>query len=97
MGEQDDDKAPWGGACSKLGGVAALFYAAGGGEQYKEIAFRNLTWMIYFIDNDGGPAQQAEASNAVRGGWQEDCHTDVVHNFVDAMTAVPEWVQAMPR
>ena len=24
-------------------------------------------------------------------GWQEDCHTDVLHNFVDAMLAVPEW------
>ncbi len=91
MGEQDDDKDPWGGACSKLGGVAALFYAAGGGEAYKDIAFRNLNWMSYFIDNDGCPAQKAEATNTRRGGWQEDCHTDVVHNFVDAMTAVPEW------
>jgi hypothetical protein len=97
MGEQDYDKKPWGGACSKIGGVAALFYAAGGGEQYREMAFRNLNWMIYFIDNDGAPAQRADASNTTRGGWQEDCHTDVVHNFADAMTAVPEWAGKMGR
>lgn len=91
MGEQDDDKDPWGGACAKLGGVAALFYAAGGGSPYKEIAFRNLNWMTYFIDSDGCPGQKADVPNTRRGGWQEDCHTDVVHNFVDAMTAVPEF------
>ena len=27
----------------------------------------------------------------LRGGWQEDCHTDVIHNFMDALQAVPEW------
>jgi len=26
-----------------------------------------------------------------RGGWQEDCHADVLHSFVDALTAVPAW------
>ena len=91
MGEQDDDKDPWGGACSKLGGVAALFYAAGGGEPYKEMAYRNLNWMTYYIDEDGCPCQKATDKRMRRGGWQEDCHTDVLHNFVDAMTAVPEW------
>ncbi|MBI5091081.1 MAG: hypothetical protein HZB26_01395 [Candidatus Hydrogenedentes bacterium] len=60
MGEQDDDHDPWGGACSKLGGVAAMFYAAGGGEQYKEMAYRNLAWMTYFIDKDGCPCQKAD-------------------------------------
>ena len=91
MGEQDDDTDPWGGACAKLGGVAAMFYAAGGGDHYKEMAYRNLTWMTYFIDNDGCPAQKADNKRLRRGGWQEDTHTDVVHNFMDAMAAVPEW------
>jgi ketosteroid isomerase-like protein len=95
MGEQDDDKSPWGGACSKLGGVAAMFYAAGGGERYKEIAYRNLTWMMYFIDDDGCPSQRAAADRFGRGGWQEDCHTDVLHNFLDAMHAVPEWAHGL--
>ena len=42
MCEQDTDMRPWGGACSKLGAVAALFYAAGGPERCREIAYRNL-------------------------------------------------------
>ena len=91
MGEQDVDKREWGGACSTLGGVAAMFYAAGGGEKYKEIAYRNLNWVSYFIDSDGGPAALCGAKGWKKGSWQEDCHTDVVHNFLDAMKAVPEW------
>ena len=91
MGEQDVDKRPWGGACSTLGGVAAMFYAAGGGEEYKEIAYQNLNWVEYFIDSDGGPAALCGAEGWKKGSWQEDCHTDVVHNFLDAINAVPEW------
>ncbi|MBI4556255.1 MAG: hypothetical protein HY706_01610 [Candidatus Hydrogenedentes bacterium] len=93
MGEQDTDLKAWGGACSKLGGVAALFYAVGGGEPYKDMAYRNLTWMMYHIDQDGCPAHLTADPKQRRGGWQEDCHTDVVLNFVDAMAAVPEWGQ----
>jgi len=85
------DKREWGGACSTLGGVAAMFYAAGGGEKYKEIAYRNLNWVSYFIDNDGGPAALCGAKGWKKGSWQEDCHTDVVHNFLDAMKAIPQW------
>jgi hypothetical protein len=28
-----------------------------------------------------------------RGGWQEDAHTDKIHNFVDAISAFPEWAR----
>jgi hypothetical protein len=91
MGEQDSDLRPWGGACSKLGGVAALFYAAGGGVRYREIALRNLNWVTYFIDSDGGPAAMCDQKEYRKGSWQEDCHTDLVHNFIDAMNAVPEF------
>ena len=77
MGEQDVDKREWGGACSTLGGVAAMFYAAGGGEKYKEIALRNLNWVTYFIDSDGCPAALCGAEGWKKGSWQEDCHTDV--------------------
>jgi hypothetical protein len=28
------------------------------------------------------------------GGWQEDAHTDVVHNYVDALSAFPQWGNA---
>ncbi len=91
VAEQDGDMRPWGGACSKLGGVAAMFYAAGGGEKYRDMAYRNLTWMTYHIDQDGCPTELTGLSNLKRGGWQEDCHTDVIHNFMDAFEAVPEW------
>lgn len=91
MGEQDSDPRAWGGACSKLGGVVAMFYAAGGGEKYKDIAYRNLTWVSYFIREDGVACDQTGEPKVREGGWQEDCHTDVIHNFVDAMQAVPEW------
>ncbi|MCK9638397.1 MAG: hypothetical protein M0R39_00685 [Prolixibacteraceae bacterium] len=91
MGEQDSDLRPWGGACSKLGGVSAMFYAAGGGERYREIALRNLNWVTYFIDSDGGPAAMCDVKEWRKGSWQEDCHTDVVHNFIDAMNAVLEF------
>ncbi len=96
MGEQDSDLRPWGGACSKLGGVAALFYAAGGGDRYREIALRNLNWVTYFIDADGGPAAMCDLKQWRKGSWQEDCHTDVVHNFVDALNAVPEFRTKQP-
>ncbi len=96
MAEQDVDMQPWGGACSKLGGVAAMFYAAGGGEKYRDIAYRNLTWMVYHIDKDGCPTERTGDGIHLRGGWQEDCHTDVIHNFMDAFQAVPEWRNATP-
>ena len=91
--EQDNDKRPWSGVASKLGGVAAVFYAAGGGEQYKEMAYRALNWVSYCIADDGCPNDMAMAGRTKRGGWQEDAHTDVVHNYVDAMVAVPEWAK----
>lgn len=97
MGEQDDDTNPWGGACSKLGGVAAMFYAAGAPDTYKVIAYGNLTWASYFIDNDGCPSQRMARASFRRGGWQEDAHTDVLHNFMDAMKAVPEWGKHPPK
>jgi hypothetical protein len=89
--EQDNDTRQWSGAASKLGGVAAMFYAAGGGEKYKDMAYRNLNWITYAIDNDGCPNDMALPGRNKRGGWQEDSHTDVIHNFIDAMNAVPEW------
>jgi hypothetical protein len=29
--------------------------------------------------------------SAAPGGWQEDAHTDVIHNYMDALRAFPEW------
>ncbi len=91
MTEQDGDLRPWGGACSKLGAVAAMFYAAGGPQYFRDMAYHNLNWVEYSIDNDGCPTDLTNKLHPERGGWQEDCSTDVIHNFIDAMDAVPAW------
>ena len=92
VGEQDTDRNPWGGINSTFGAVTAMFYAAGGGEEYRDIAFRNLSWITYFIREDGIVCDQTGQWHWLReGGWVEDCHTDVIHNFMDALKAVPEW------
>ena len=95
VGEQDTDRRAWGGINSTFGAVTAMFYAAGGGEMYRDMAFRNLSWITYFIREDGVVCDQTGEWHWLReGGWQEDCHTDVIHNFMDALKAVPEWATA---
>jgi glycerophosphoryl diester phosphodiesterase len=95
VGEQDSDRRAWGGINSTFGAVTAMFYTAGGGEKYREMAFRNLSWITYFIREDGVVCDQTGEWHWLReGGWQEDCHTDVIHNFMDALKAVPEWATA---
>ena len=91
-GEQDDDKDPWGGALANYGGVLAMYSAASSDPQYKALARQALDYCLYAIDDDGCPGQIALYRK--RGGWQEDAHTDVVHNYMDAIAAFPEWADA---
>ncbi|MFI5336567.1 MAG: hypothetical protein ACHQ5A_07270 [Opitutales bacterium] len=88
-GEQDEDPDPWGGINSTYGAVLASYSAATGSPEYRRIAEQALTFSLYGIDEDGCPRDLL--LNRARGGWQEDAHTDKVHNFVDALTAFPEW------
>jgi hypothetical protein len=69
--------------------VAAKYACAGGPVYLRQMAANNAAWMTYFIDTDGCPSAQSFAANMTvqRGGWQEDAHTDVVHNLVDALNA----------
>jgi hypothetical protein len=46
---------------------------------------------MYAINDDGCPRENS--LEAGRGGWQEDAHTDKIHNFMDAITAFPEWAK----
>jgi len=55
------------------------------------IARQALNYCLYALDDDGCPADRADRPG--RGGWQEDAHTDKLHNFVDAMNAFPEWAK----
>jgi hypothetical protein len=91
-GEQDDDKDPWGGALSTYGAVTATYAKLTSDPAYRNIAFQAIVFCSYAIDTDGCPGQTAKY--AVRGGWQEDAHTDVVHNIVEALEAFPEWAHA---
>jgi hypothetical protein len=90
-GEQDEDREPWGGINSSYGAVLALYSAATGSPQYKKVANQALTFALYGIDDDGCPRDSLIENQ--RGGWQEDAHTDKIHNFIDALVAFPEWAR----
>ncbi len=88
-GEQDYDKNPWGGILANWGGVLAVYTGATGSPEYKLAAWQALTIGMYAVEDDGCPRQSI--THPARGGWQEDAHTDRIHNLIDAMRAVPEW------
>jgi hypothetical protein len=90
-GEQNNDLDPWGGILSTYGAVLAIYCKATGSDEYKAVARQALTFCLYAVNDDGCPADCATGRG--RGGWQEDAHTDKLHNFVDAMTAFPEWAR----
>jgi hypothetical protein len=87
--EQDEDKQAWGGIISTYGAVLALYAKAAGLPALAEKARRVLDFTLYSIDEQGRPRDLF--TNPSPGGWQEDAHTDVVHNFADALQAYPEW------
>jgi len=90
-GEQTYDKEPWGGILSTYGAVLAMYSAATGSAEYKALAYQALNYAMYAINDDGCPRENSVQPG--RGGWQEDAHTDKIHNFVDAMNAFPEWAR----
>lgn len=90
--EQDEDRDAWGGVNSTYGAVLALYAKAIGSRQLADEARRALDFTLYSIDVDGRPRDLA--THAGPGGWQEDAHTDVIHNFLDAERAYPRWADA---
>jgi hypothetical protein len=90
-GEQTTDKNPWGGADSTYGAVLAMYSAATGSMQYKALAWQALNYSLYAVNDDGCPRDGAWHPG--RGGWQEDAHTDRIHNYMDAIAAFPEWAR----
>lgn len=87
--EQDEDRQAWGGIMSSYGAVLALYAQALGSAALAGEARRVLDFTLYSIDEQGRPRDLF--TNAAPGGWQEDAHTDVVHNFADALRAYPDW------
>jgi hypothetical protein len=87
--EQDEDAQAWGGINSTYGAVLSLYAKATGSATLAAEARQALNFTLYSIDELGRPRDLFK--NPVPGGWQEDAHTDVIHNFVDALHAFPEW------
>ncbi|MFI4888924.1 MAG: hypothetical protein ACHQIL_00170 [Steroidobacterales bacterium] len=90
--EQDEDRNAWGGVNSTYGAVLALYARAAGSPDLAREARQALDFTLYSIDAQGRPRDLFK--NAAPGGWQEDAHTDVIHNYADALRAFPEWGEA---
>ena len=88
-GEQDYDKNAWGGVLSTYGSVLAMYSAATGSDEYKLTAYEALNFCLYSIRKDGCSGEGYWSTEG--GGWQEDCHMDVIHNYIDAIEAFPVW------
>ena len=87
--EQDEDKQAWGGINSTYGAVLALYAKAIGSSTLAGESREALNFTLYSIDELGRPRDLHK--NPAPGGWQEDAHTDVIHNYADALHAFPEW------
>jgi hypothetical protein len=87
--EQDEDKNAWGGVNTTYGAVLALYSRAIASRALAGEARQALDFALYSIDAQGRPRDLHQ--NAAPGGWQEDAHTDVIHNYVDALRAYPDW------
>jgi len=90
--EQDEDKQAWGGVNSTYGAVLALYAKAVDSKVLASEARQALNFTLYSIDEQGRPRDLPQSLNP--GGWQEDAHTDVIHNYVDALGAFPHWDNA---
>jgi hypothetical protein len=89
--EQDEDHDAWGGINSSYAAVLAMFAKATRDETLAAEARDALIFTAYSINENGQPRDLAK--HEPQGGWQEDAHTDVIHNFVDALRAYPAWAR----
>jgi hypothetical protein len=87
--EQDEDRQAWGGVNSTYGAVLALYAKAIESPGLASEARQALNFTLYSIDEQGRPRDLPQSQQP--GGWQEDAHTDVIHNYVDALSAFPHW------
>jgi len=90
--EQDEDHQAWGGVNSTYGAVLALYARAVDSQILASEARQALNFTLYSIDEQGRPRDLPQSGQA--GGWQEDAHTDVIHNYVDALRAFPHWASS---
>ena len=89
--EQDEDRDAWGGIDSSYAAVLAIFAKAIDDNELATEARDALIFAAYSINENGQPRDLAK--HEAPGGWQEDAHTDVIHNFIDALRAYPAWAR----
>jgi hypothetical protein len=87
--EQDTGRKPYGGILSTYAAAEAQWAALTGDTDRRARAYLATTMMVQIIGNDGCPSDRAFGGGC--GGWQEDAHTDRVHNLVTVFRAFPEW------
>ena len=87
--EQDEDPDAWGGVNATYGAVLALYAKLTDSDALAREARQALNFTLYSIDAHGRPRDLTRHS--APGGWQEDAHTDVIHNYVDALRIFPSW------
>jgi hypothetical protein len=92
--EQDEDAQAWGGVNSTYGAVLAMYAAAAADPGLAAEARAALNFTLYAVDGAGRPRDLVTSPQP--GGWQEDAHTDVIHNYVDALAAFPSWGEDEP-
>lgn len=87
--EQDEDRGAWGGVNATWGAMLARYAQATRSPALAEEAREVLNFVLYAVDEQGRPRDLP--SHDAPGGWQEDAHTDVIHNVLEALRAWPEW------
>ena len=89
--EQDWDPKPFGGVMSTYGAAMAAYARLTRSLVHRARARQAFDLLVQIIGEDGLPNDLVLQDD--RGGWQEDAHTDKVHNFLDALAAFPEWAE----
>ena len=87
--EQDMDRKPFGGILSTYAAAEARWAQLTGDSERRGRAYTVTALLIQSVGSDGCPADRA--LNTGCGGWQEDAHTDRVHNLLAVLAAFPQW------
>ncbi len=87
--EQDFDRKPYGGVLSTYEQAEARYAALTGDADRRARAYMAIALLIQSVNSNGCPGHRALDGGC--GGWQEDAHTDRVHNILAVLSAFPGW------
>ncbi len=89
IAEQDKDKSPYNSHTARLGSILAMYYEAGAGIEYKDMAYHSLCYGIYSVEDDGFASTYYKKDTPA---WTSDSFGDFIGHYIDAFSAVPDWV-----